>query len=306
MCYNLLYMKDMQIKMKTIKNALKYFLAVLVILTPLQAIYAVDFDPAGTTMKTSKETVKADGIDQARITVRVRNVNRIAVGGVNVKLVSSRGLLDEISPASGITNSFGETSFYVKSLKNGTASFNAILAEDYPSTNTININFIQGLELNLPAGSLIKIPSDNDPYTFSDTAVYYYASDGKRYVFPNEKVYFTWYPTFADVNVISLEDMTKIPIGGNVTYRPGAKLVKFQTDNKVYAVYQNGELRWVPTEQMAQDLYGANWASKVDDISEAFYVNYRFGSVIEHRLDFAVDTIYNKFSTIEKDKGIVN
>ncbi len=296
----------MQVIIRIFKSTFGCFLTFIFLSTPLYVACAIDFDPSGTVLKVSKDTVKADGIDQARITVRVRNVNRIAMSGVNVKLVSSRGILDEISPASGITNSFGEVFFYVKSLKNGTASFNAILAEDYPSPNTININFNQGLDLNLPAGSLIKIPSDEDPNTFSDTAVYYYASDGKRYVFPNEKVYFTWYPTFADVKIISLEDMTKIPIGGNVTYRPGSKLVKFQTDNKVYAVYQNGELRWVPTEQMAKDLYGANWASKVDDISEAFYVNYRFGSVIEHRLDFAVDTIYNKFSTIEKDKGIAN
>jgi hypothetical protein len=299
-------MKDKYFFRANVKNAVFFLVLALIFLSPTSVLNAVNFDPSGTILRTDKTSLRADGIEQARITIRVRNVNRIAVGGVNVKLVSSRGAMDEISPESGTTNSFGEASFYVRSLKNGEASFNAIVAEDYPSTNSVNITFKEGLELALPSGSLIKIPSDNDPNTYADTAVYYYASDGKRYVFPNEKVYFTWYPTFADVQIISLENMTKVPIGGNVTYRPGSKLVKFQTDNKVYAVYQNGELRWVSTEQMAKDLYGDNWNTKVDDISEAFYVNYKFGPTIEHRLDFVVDTIYNKFSTIEKDKGIAN
>lgn len=265
---------------------------------------ALDFDPAITSLKTDSETVRADGIDQAIVTVRVRNVNRIAVPGVKVELVSSRGGMEEITPEEDVTNSFGEAKFNVRSLKNGTAEISAVVAEDYPSADSVEIAFEDGLDLPLPAGSLIKIPSDNDPNTYSDTAVYYYASDGKRYVFPNEKVYFTWYPTFADVQILSLEDMTKIPIGGNVTYRPGSKLVKFQTDNKVYAVYQNGLLRWVPTEELAKDLYGDNWTKKVDDINESFYVNYSFGQPIDHRLDFPVDTIYNKYSTIEKDKSI--
>ncbi|MBD3281686.1 hypothetical protein GF391_02975 [Candidatus Uhrbacteria bacterium] len=279
-------------------------LVATVLLMPILDLKAIDFDPTITSLKTDSAIVRADGIDQAIVTVRVRNVNRIAVPGVKVKLASSRGSTEEITPEEDVTNSFGEAKFNVRSLKNGTVVISAIVAEDYPSSDTVEITFEDGLDLPLPAGSLIKIPSDSDPNTYSDTAVYYYASDGKRYVFPNEKVYFTWYPTFADVQILSLEDMTKIPIGGNVTYRPGSKLVKFQTDNKVYAVYQNGLLRWVPTEELANDLYGDNWTAKVDDINESFYVNYSFGQPIEHRLDFPVDTIYNKFSTIEKDKEI--
>jgi Bacterial Ig-like domain (group 1) len=278
--------------------------AMALAIAPFYMAQAIEFDPTSTSLKIDSESVMADGIDQAIVTVRVRNVNRIAVPGINVKLISSRGGMEEITPESDATNSFGVAKFYVRSLKNGTASLSALLEQDYPSSDFVSVTFEGGLDLPLVAGSLIKIPSDSDPNTYSDTAVYYYASDGKRYVFPNEKVYFTWYPTFADVQTLTLQDMTKIPIGGNVTYRPGAKLVKFQTDNKVYAVYQNGQLRWVPTEQLAKDLYGENWMTKVDDINESFYVNYTFGQSIEHRLDFSADTIYNKYSTIEKDKSI--
>ncbi|MFZ6015272.1 MAG: Ig-like domain-containing protein [Patescibacteria group bacterium] len=265
---------------------------------------AAELEPSLTSFKTSKTTVRADGIDQVLVTVRVRDVNRLAMEGVKVKLLSSRGETDEISPAEDLSNGFGEAKFYVKSLKNGTAELSAVVKDIYNSPTSISIKFEQGLELDLEPGTLIKIPSDDDPYTYSDTAVYYFASNGKRYVFPNEKVYFTWYSSFENVRVISLEDMTKIPIGGNVTYRPGSKPVKFQTDNKVYGVYQNGELRWIPTEEMARAIYGENWMSMVDDISEAFYVNYKIGPAIDHYLDFPANTIFNKYFSIEKDKNI--
>ena len=42
----------------------------------------------------------------------------------------------------------------------------------------------------LPAGAATVVPGDDQS---SGAAVYYHAQDGKRYVFPNEKTYFTWY-----------------------------------------------------------------------------------------------------------------
>src|SRR3989344_8729122 len=64
----------------------------------------------------------------------------------------------------------------------------------------------------------------------TSTAIYYYAVDGKRYVFPNDKTYLSWYPDFSNITVVSDTDLASIPIGGNVTYRPGKRLVKIQTD----------------------------------------------------------------------------
>src|SRR5690606_30329162 len=48
------------------------------------------------------------------------------------------------------------------------------------------------------------------------TPVYYLASDGKRYVFPNEKTYSTWFTDFSDVRVKTPSEMSQYPIGGNV------------------------------------------------------------------------------------------
>jgi hypothetical protein len=39
-------------------------------------------------------------------------------------------------------------------------------------------------------------------------------------------------------------------------------------------------LRGIVDEAMARKIAGDNWAKKVSDISEAFYVDYRFGSML--------------------------
>src|SRR3990167_11552322 len=77
----------------------------------------------------------------------------------------------------------------------------------------------------------------------STSSVYYYASNGKRYVFPNEKTYFTWYTDFSTVKTISDAQLGVIAIGGNVTYRPGMKMLKITTDPRTYVVDQGGILR---------------------------------------------------------------
>jgi len=113
----------------------------------------------------------------------------------------------------------------------------------------------------------------NDPCT----AVYYVGTDGKRHAFPNSKVYFTWYPDFSGVKTVSSEALAAIPLGKNVTYKPGVKLVKFVTTSRVYAVEKGSVLRWLTTEGVAKTSYGETWISKVDDISDAFYRDYKIG-----------------------------
>ena len=122
------------------------------------------------------------------------------------------------------------------------------------------------------SGSLIK-------GTTSST-VYYCGKDIKRYVFPNEKIFLTWYQDFSSVITLADSVLAKIPLGGNVTYKPGVRMVKIQTDPKTYAIARGGILRWVQTEAVAAALYGPNWNQKIDDVSDAFFVNYIIGPPI--------------------------
>lgn len=122
------------------------------------------------------------------------------------------------------------------------------------------------------AGSLIRTPSVS--------SVYYCGSDGKRYVFPNLQTYSTWYDDFSTVQEISLEDISKITLGRNVTYRPGVKLVKIQTNPHVYAVDRKGTLRLMITPAIAEKYYGADWRSKVEDIPDSFFNDYKIGNSV--------------------------
>lgn len=122
------------------------------------------------------------------------------------------------------------------------------------------------------SGSLIKSPES--------TSAYYCGADGKRYVFPNQQTYMSWYKDFSTVKTITASELAAIPIGKNVTYRPGSRLVKIQTDPKVYAVSQGGILRWVQTPEIAASLYGTTWSKKLEDIPEVFFIDYTIGDPI--------------------------
>ncbi len=144
---------------------------------------------------------------------------------------------------------------------------------------------------------LIKAPG-------ASSAVYYLAQDGKRYVFPNQKTFATWFSDFGGVMQVSAADLMSFPLGGNVTYRPGIKMVKITTDPKVYAVAAGGDLRWITSEAVAVALYGTDWNQKIDDVPDAFFVNYHVGTPVYVASDFSPQTEAADNDTINSDKHL--
>jgi hypothetical protein len=114
----------------------------------------------------------------------------------------------------------------------------------------------------------------------SSTAVYYCGADGKRHAFPNQRIHDSWFTGFAGVGTVTDETLAQIPLGANVKYRPGVRMIKIQSDPKVYAVDANGSLRWVQEEASALALYGADWNKKIDDVSDAFFTDYSVGDPV--------------------------
>lgn len=145
-------------------------------------------------------------------------------------------------------------------------------------------------------GKIVKIEGGS--------TLYYVASDGNRYVFPNEKTYKTWYANFSNIEIISAEELASYPLKGNIRYRPGVLLIKIQTDPKVYAVSKNGVLRWIKTEQMAKRLYGEFWNELIDDVSASFFTNYSIGSSIDDDNDFDPDQELEDNDSIDKNRGL--
>ena len=149
---------------------------------------------------------------------------------------------------------------------------------------------------NQYAGQVVKMEGLN--------TIYYVTAEGNRYVFPNGKAYKTWFIDFTDAVTISEEELMAMPLAGNVRYRPGVLMVKIQTDPKVYAVTQNGVLRWIKTEQLAKKFYGENWNILVDDIPDSFFTNYTIGEEIDDESDYDADEEINNTDTIEGNRGL--
>lgn len=169
--------------------------------------------------------------------------------------------------------------------------------------STIAVSVSPAQPINQPvAGALVKLacPSGTVAADHPCKAVYYKGADGKRHAFPNEHVYFSWYANFNTVKEISSTDMAAMTLGKNVTYRPGSRMVKFPSVSQVYAVAKGGTLRWVKTEADAVVLYGSDWSKKVDDMSEAFFLDYKYGADITPSAPFDIAAELNGAQTIDQ------
>jgi len=170
------------------------------------------------------------------------------------------------------------------------------------------LTFLPLLALPLPSSALTLAESELEAgdlfrgETFS--AVYYYGDDGLRYVFPNDKTYFTWYENFDDVKWVSDATLAAIQIGGNVTYKPGVKMLKINSDPTVYAVADDGELRAIESEDIAQELYGSSWNQLIDDVPDGFFGNYEIGSRIELASQYDPTAEEADAFSIASDKGL--
>lgn len=135
---------------------------------------------------------------------------------------------------------------------------------------TSGILSVRTVKAAAPAGSLIKVAGNS--------TVYYLDNNGKRDVFPNSKTFMTWYRDFSSVMTISQSELESYPIGGNITYRPGVRLVKVTSASSVYAVGYNRTLHGIVSEANAVSLWGANWNKMIDDVPDAFFTNYVVGA----------------------------
>jgi photosystem II stability/assembly factor-like uncharacterized protein len=145
----------------------------------------------------------------------------------------------------------------------------------------------------IPDGSLIR---------GSQPAVYYITNDGKRLAFPNAATYFTWYPDFSTVKFVSDSELSSFPLAGNVTYRPGTRLLKLSSATTVYAVAHGGVLRPIMNQGAVRFEYGNNWSNLVDDLPDAFYTNYKLGDPIYAELDYLPSTALASSTTISSDR----
>lgn len=172
------------------------------------------------------------------------------------------------------------------------------------------MSMLFGLAPVLPvrAGGIVAEPGDLiRGTTFS--AVYYMGEDGFRYVFPNDKTYFTWYSDFSTVKMITDAELATIQMGGNVTYHPGTRMIKINSDAKTYFVSHGATLQWVTDEATAVALYGDAWNTMIDDVPDGFFGNYTVGDALSSADADAVNSLtvsreFSATSSITDDKEL--
>ncbi len=155
----------------------------------------------------------------------------------------------------------------------------------------------------LTAGDLIR-GTEKSPY--GGYPVYYYGSNGQRYLFPTASTYASWFGSdFSMVKVLTQAEVGAIPLGGNATIKPTSKLVKADgPDPKVYAVGKGGVLRHVSSEAVAVALYGADWSKGIVTLPEGFFANYTTGAAVAAATDYDKTAVAASAADIGTDKGL--
>jgi hypothetical protein len=123
---------------------------------------------------------------------------------------------------------------------------------------------------------------EGDLIKAKDNAAVYWYKGGKRWVFPNENTYRSWFgDDFSKVITVPASQLGTIMIGGDVKMKAGVYLLKIQSDPKTYAVEPDGLLRWIRTEDQARELYGLAWNKRVRDVDVSLWVDYTIGQPLQ-------------------------
>ncbi|MCC6639293.1 hypothetical protein IT409_01905 [Candidatus Falkowbacteria bacterium] len=119
--------------------------------------------------------------------------------------------------------------------------------------------------------SKVVVLSDNG-------SVYYYGADGKRYIFPTQETFASWFGDYVPAKSLPLEEMQKVPLGGNVTMKPGT-LLTTESDPKIYLITQDSTISPVD-ERVLEVVYGKDYKNRVIDIPNYYFTNYSYGPEI--------------------------
>ncbi|OQB19657.1 MAG: hypothetical protein BWY14_00024 [Parcubacteria group bacterium ADurb.Bin192] len=170
--------------------------------------------------------------------------------------------------------------------------------------------FSKGDVTQLKTGDLIKASGSGN------YQVYYYGSNGKRYLFPSSVELDSWYAPL-NMNGVPVHDsngvcnnvleipeaqLVQIPTGGNVTKRPGAYSTGIYVDMQRYVVDHYRILRPV-SQAVLDEIYDGPMQEHDFITPDMFFVNYVMGSPLTNANEFDHLVKYNT-AMIEVELGI--
>jgi hypothetical protein len=209
------------------------------------------------------------------------------------------GLL--LSPLFAEINLFGfKIKQQLNDIKNEVQGLASIVTSNIFSSN-VNINTDPNFDPRNERTHISKVPPGS-LITTNNRQFFWYGKDCKRSLFTTTGVFLSWFSPGEPIKIyeISQDEMNNIPLAGNVTYRPGAKLVKLHNNPKIYAVEKNRYLRLIESRELIGKLYPGGWEYYcLDIIPDAFFTNYIISKPIIDLSDYNVHEQLNSCKTVE-------
>ena len=116
-------------------------------------------------------------------------------------------------------------------------------------------------------------------------SLYYIDEEMARRPLFDEQTYFTYEDDMSEVVTVSENTIHKFAIGAQLSPRAGAVLIKTPSVEKVYWIEEGKneslELRWVTSEDVATEMFGADWNAYVLDIDPTLFTRYDIGEDID-------------------------
>ena len=149
--------------------------------------------------------------------------------------------------------------------------------------------------------------------TTRSSTVYYYGSDGKRYVFPTLWTLVSWGYAFDDprlmsgaadlcANVVQVNEsmMNAVPLGGNIRYRPGSYATGTESDPSRWVIARGGTLRRLADPGMVEGVYPQSSDERTHLLPEPFFTNYRLGEPLNTLTGFDAEAEFDQ-ATLEAE-----
>ncbi|MEK9157373.1 MAG: hypothetical protein AAB448_04600 [Patescibacteria group bacterium] len=131
----------------------------------------------------------------------------------------------------------------------------------------------------------------------SGSTIYYIDSSLMRRPFFDAQTYFTYQDDFDTVITVADDALAEFVMGAPMLPKAGVVLVKIQSVAKVYMVeedaYGDMWLRWITSEDVAEEMFGAYWSSYVVDVDVTLFTRYEEGEDVDVAED--VDTDMMKY-----------
>jgi len=116
-------------------------------------------------------------------------------------------------------------------------------------------------------------------------SLYYIDEEMARRPLFNEQTYFTYEDDMSEIATVSDNTIHKFAIGAPLSPQAGTVLVKTPSIEKVYWIDEgrdgSPELRWVTSEEVAAEMFGADWNAYVLDIDPTLFTRYEIGKDID-------------------------